>query len=100
MSVTLPLWFVVGLGICVALHLLLSVIAVRRLDHTRKLLAAESARLDWLDTRCGPVVVNQTMFDPYGEHIANEWSVEWPAATVREAIDEHMRACSPQSSVA
>lgn len=89
MSVTLPLWFVVGLGIGVVLHLLLLGFAVRRLDHTRKLLAVESARLDWLDTRVGPVVENQGWSNPYGEHVANAWAVEWPASTVREAIDAY-----------
>lgn len=60
-----------------------------RLVNVSKLLAAESARLDWLDARVMPVVESQGYGNPYGEHVANAWSVEWPSNTVRDAIDAY-----------
>lgn len=42
--------------------------------------------LDHLDGCCEPVVEGQTMTDPYGEHVANRWSIEGPFASVRDAL--------------
>ena len=47
----------------------------------------DGERLDWLDMRLSPYVEGQSQSWPYGEHTANEWSLIWPAATLRDAID-------------
>lgn len=51
-------------------------------------LVADKRRLDWLDAHCkGQVVEGQTYSDPYGEYVANDWHLEWPAGNIRDAID-------------
>lgn len=50
-------------------------------------------RMAFLQSRMGPVIVNQGYGDP-GEWIANGWSMEWPACTIHEAIDAAMHELS------
>ena len=88
----LQTWLLAGLTVGQCMTAVGAVGLWWRLREARKLLAAESSRLDWLDTRVGPVVENQGWGNPYGEHVSNAWEVEWPASTVREAID----ACRAQ----
>lgn len=82
-------WLLTWLTVGFVLSLAGTVSLWWRLIQAHKLLAAESARLDWLDSRCSPVVEGQTYSWPYGEHVAKAWAVEWPASTVREAIDAY-----------
>lgn len=50
----------------------------------------DSRRLDWLESRQTRVIESRSYDDPYGEHVANAWSVEGPFFSVRDAIDAHM----------
>jgi hypothetical protein len=47
----------------------------------------DTERLNWLETQCIPYVEGQNYSQPQGEYTANEWSVVYPATTLREAID-------------
>lgn len=80
-------WILIGLAVGFTLTAAATVGLWWRLRVAQKLLSAESSRIDWLDRRVGPVVENQGWGNPYGEHVSNAWEVEWPASTVREAID-------------
>lgn len=57
-------------------------------DREREKAWGDSDRLDWLDSRRYPVVEGQTQSWPYGEHVSNSWTVEYPSTSVRDAIDK------------
>ncbi len=58
----------------------------------------DSARLDWLDRKCAPYVEGQSYSWPYGEHVANEWSLIWPESSLRAAIDAGMEQESMEAT--
>ena len=59
-------------------------------DHRPQSTPEDTALLNWLDTQMAPVAEGQTYGDPYGEHVANVWSVTAQRGDVRSAIRDLM----------